>query len=336
MSSLSTVLIPFNGNVVTAIENNSTGNVFIGSFSDSNINALVTDYTDGGSITINWGDGSLPQILSSDNITITNEITSSYIAIQATHIYTSAGTYRIKIRAINSNSGTAYISSTAIIYPPTITINSSPELNGPILSTSQPIITFISTNSSSLANEFTAIIDYGDGKPTSIGNITVSEEIFSVTSNYTHVYSNVGTYTINVIININSPISYSTSYFFSNSIINSYCGVIGPLDINLFQNYINNKKHYSQLLVGSFIDQSNNNLTVDNYSATLTYKYYTNKKHAIYTKVYDGIITNIGNNLYNVYANINSKLKYSGNYTVILSITNNSGENPVVYTSMIN
>ena len=72
------------------------------------------------------------------------------------------------------------------------------------------------------------------------------------------------------------------------------------MDINLFQNYINKKKYYSQLLVGSFIDQSNNNLNISNYTATLTYKYYAGRKHAIYTKVYNGIITSIGNNLYNI------------------------------------
>ena len=53
-----------NGTAITGIEGNSTGTVLLGTFTDANQAATVADFTTGGgSVVVNWGDGSAPQTL---------------------------------------------------------------------------------------------------------------------------------------------------------------------------------------------------------------------------------------------------------------------------------
>ena len=58
------------GNEITGIEGNSTGTVLLGTFTDANQGATVADFTTGGgSVVVNWGDGSAPQTLAAANLT---------------------------------------------------------------------------------------------------------------------------------------------------------------------------------------------------------------------------------------------------------------------------
>ena len=58
------------GNSITGIEGSSTGTVSLGTFVDANQAATVADYTSGGgSVVVNWGDGSAPQTLAASNLT---------------------------------------------------------------------------------------------------------------------------------------------------------------------------------------------------------------------------------------------------------------------------
>ena len=49
------------GAEITGFEGSSTGSVLLGTFTDANQAATVADYTTGGgSVVVNWGDGSAP------------------------------------------------------------------------------------------------------------------------------------------------------------------------------------------------------------------------------------------------------------------------------------
>ena len=53
-----------NGTEITGIEGNTTGTILLGTFADANQGATVADFTaGGGSVVVNWGDGSAPQTL---------------------------------------------------------------------------------------------------------------------------------------------------------------------------------------------------------------------------------------------------------------------------------
>ncbi len=60
-----------NGTEIKGTEGISTGTVLLGTFRDDNQGATVADYTTGGgSVVVNWGDGSAPQTLTAANLTI--------------------------------------------------------------------------------------------------------------------------------------------------------------------------------------------------------------------------------------------------------------------------
>ena len=59
-----------NGTEITGIEGITTGTVLLGTFTDANQGATVADFTTGGgSVVVNWGDGSAPQTLTAANLT---------------------------------------------------------------------------------------------------------------------------------------------------------------------------------------------------------------------------------------------------------------------------
>ena len=58
------------GTEITGVEGSSTGTVLLGTFADANQAATVADFTaGGGSVVVNWGDGSAPQTLTAANLT---------------------------------------------------------------------------------------------------------------------------------------------------------------------------------------------------------------------------------------------------------------------------
>ena len=316
-------ITPYNGTILTSIAGISMSNVFVGSFSDVNYNS-PTNYT----ATINWGDGSSTTIGTITLLTDEGNTQAMY-EIKSSHTYSTVGTYSIII-TVSDTDWSAIISSSAIISYPTLSFE--PQiLSGPVLNADESVFSFTTDNPLDDLNNYKVFIYFGDGTPNVIGSIIQPGGIgtrFYINLLNSHTYSNSGTYNISCYIQPVNKLS-------TNSVTCNYCGVVGPLNINLFQ--INLKrKFYSNILIGSFIDQSNNNLNANNFTGTVLFKIKLNNRSKRYYKKFVCLISQTRNSQYNVYAICNKDFKHLNldlNEPVKfdLSVINNSGQNPIEY-----
>ena len=75
-----------NGTTITGIEGNTTGTVLIGTFTDANQAATIADFTaGGGSVVVDWGDGSAPQTLVAADLTAVGSPNGVIFTIKAAH-----------------------------------------------------------------------------------------------------------------------------------------------------------------------------------------------------------------------------------------------------------
>jgi large repetitive protein len=190
-------LTPSAGNSITGIEGSSTGTVLLGSFVDGNQSATVSDFTtDGGSVVVNWGDGSAPQTLSAGNLASIGSAAGIEWTINAAHTYAEEGTYAYHVTVTDNGGATTIIFGSAIIADAPLTAGAPVSL---VSSTGLPISgtigTFTDANPVAPISDFTATIDWGDGSPDSIGVITQPGGVgtpFDVTG--THSYAIAGTF----------------------------------------------------------------------------------------------------------------------------------------------
>jgi hypothetical protein len=183
------------GNLITAVEGNSTGTVLLGSFVDADQSATVADYTtNGGSVVVNWGDGSAPQTLSSSNLTAIGSADGIEWAVKAAHTYTEEGTFAYTVTVTDDGGSVAVIFGSAVIADAPLTAGSSVNLNANTGATiSGEVGSFNDTNPDGSLSDFTATINWGDGSPLTTGVITQPGGIgtrFIVSG--THTYANPG------------------------------------------------------------------------------------------------------------------------------------------------
>jgi large repetitive protein len=159
-------LTPNNGTTIAGIEGNSTGTVFLGSFTDANPGATVADFTSGtGSVVVNWGDGSTPQTLAGANLTSVGAPNGVVFTISAVHTYAETGQYAITITVTDDGGATTVISSSAAIADAALTPAQSPALvatEGLPLANAL-VATFSDTNPLADPSDFSAIIYWADG-----------------------------------------------------------------------------------------------------------------------------------------------------------------------------
>ena len=214
-----------NGTTITGIEGNSTVHALLGTFTDANQAATVADFLptpggNGGSVVVNWGDGSGNTLVAA-NLTAIGSPGGVVFSINVEHIYAEEGTYAYTVTVTDDGGATTIISGTAIIADAKLT--SLTPNNGPFVSTTEaaifpvpqfgkpvfsgPVALFTDANSTAPVSDFTATIDWGDGTPLTAG--TVSQPLgvgaaFMVSGSHTYadagVNGGVGTYPIQVFI----------------------------------------------------------------------------------------------------------------------------------------
>ncbi len=180
------------------------GGFAIAEFSDNAGADPIGDY----SATIEWGDGTSDNLLS--GVTIVNGPNSNsflVIAPPAGHTYAQPGLYPITVIVHDADAVDGTANSFALIAPAAITVTPGVVI-GPFAATEGIALPLDTTVGSfdvadplAVASEFTAIIDWGDGSPISIGTIQPGVTVggtttFAVTGN--HTYAETGTYTITV------------------------------------------------------------------------------------------------------------------------------------------
>ncbi len=210
-STLTNILITSTANVAegdslsnTAI---TTGNVVentvfggtAATFSDSNTSAVASDF----SATFDWGDGTTFST-GAGNATVSGSNGSFTVSVSG-HAYADEGTFTVRATLTDDAPGTATASATGTLIAgesdilagtaSTITPTEGSSFSG-------TVATFTDTNTSNVASDFTATIDWGDGTTTA-GTVTGTAGNFTVTGS--HIYAEDGAYTTAVTLSDDAP-----------------------------------------------------------------------------------------------------------------------------------
>ena len=164
--------------------------VAIGSFLDSDPNAMPGDFT----ATISWGDGNT----SAGTVTqLTNSGTSTRFQVTGTNTYPAPSIYTVSIQVQDFSNDSATITSTAYVVTPaaasalTIGANAISGIAGEPLASTTTVATFFSPDGTNTSSDFNALISWGDGQ-TSAGTVQGANGVFTVTGSNT--YAVAGTY----------------------------------------------------------------------------------------------------------------------------------------------
>ena len=166
----------------------------VATFTDDNPDATTADFT----ATIDWGDGS-PVTAGSIGAS------SAAFVVLGTHTYADEGTFTVTVTIsdVSPGTGTATATDSALV-------TEADSLSGTPTSFSAPpgvsftttVATFTDTLTSSVASDFTALIDWGDAT-TSAGTVSGGGGSFSVSG--THTYAGAGTFSVTVTLSDDAP-----------------------------------------------------------------------------------------------------------------------------------
>ena len=193
--------IGVSGSTIAGTEGSSTGAVTVATFTDGPLITSNTSPPSDFSVSINWGDGSGPDTTAT--ISQPGGSGSAYVVTDS-HTYAEKGTYTTAVTVTDAHiaSNTATGDGTATIAEVPLT----PSATQPTIpnSTTNKSFTavvgsFTDANPMALTSDFTTVINWGDGSPTSSGTVSEPGGIgttFDVSG--THTYATNGTYTISV------------------------------------------------------------------------------------------------------------------------------------------
>ncbi len=154
--------------------------------------ATFTD-TRNGSYTaaIDWGDGT------TDNGTVTGS--GGNYSVTGSHTYADGGTYPVNVTITDDVGMTTVATATATVSdaalsatPQTLSTPQGSALNNATLAT------FTDANPNDSIDSYAASIDWGDGSPTDLGTITLTNGVYTVSGS--HTYQTQGTFTATVYI----------------------------------------------------------------------------------------------------------------------------------------
>jgi PKD repeat protein len=207
-----------NGPTITGIEGTTTGPVLLGSFRDANQAATVADFTaGGGSVVVNWGDGSAPETLAAANLVATGTPDGVVFTITAAHTYAEAGTFAYTVTVTDDGGSITIISGAAVIADAALTSSATQ----PTVSTTEAalfpvpvfappvfkgaVANFSDANLGATVADFSATIDWGDGTPMTAGVVSAAAAGgFVVTGSHTYADSDVnggsGSFAIQVFV----------------------------------------------------------------------------------------------------------------------------------------
>ncbi|MGN6367671.1 MAG: beta strand repeat-containing protein [Phycisphaerae bacterium] len=168
---------------ITVVEGNSTGAVPLAYFTDSTNSLPASAYT----ATVNWGDGSAAQTAA-----VSFDASIQTFTVKGTHTYPSPGIYHPTI-TITSSAGISSdtINETAIVSAIPI-VGTGKTLSGTEGQTvSTNVASFTTTRTAAAAADYTASINWGDGKTTTGTVVKDSAGHFHV--NGSHAYGDQST-----------------------------------------------------------------------------------------------------------------------------------------------
>jgi hypothetical protein len=187
---LALVLSPVNVTAATEVPFSGV----VATLSDTNFKASPADFNSPpGSVQINWGDGQTGSGL------VVGPIFPGVFEVDATHTYTTAGTFQTQITATDQSGADAIANAVATVNSaaPQLTIVANTIAGTAGQPLTAPVATFLDPNPADTAGDFQALITWGDGN-TSIGTITGGDGAFTVSG--TNTYAAAGTFATNVTV----------------------------------------------------------------------------------------------------------------------------------------
>jgi large repetitive protein len=181
------------GASITPTEGQAFSNVVVGSFTDANASAPVSDFT----ATIDWGDGS--PVTAASSIVSTG---GGGFDVHGGHTYAEEGTYPISIAVADEGGSTATITSTASVADAPLTGPTGVSLMTDAGKALTAVVgSFSDANTAAPVSDFTATVDWGDGSPLAAAGSIVSKGGGAFDVNGSHTYAHGGLFTITVKVN---------------------------------------------------------------------------------------------------------------------------------------
>jgi hypothetical protein len=203
---------------IQGIEGNSTGSKLVATWTDTNPGATVSDFTTGGgSVVVNWGDGTTPDTLPASAVTLTGSPSGVVFTADNAHTYAEAGSYQVTVTIDDTGGATAVAHGFAAIADaplsaPVQTPAAIDNTNGHTITEGIPFSTYVAVfsdaNPMGTISDFNYVtIDWGDGSPNSNGTIVQPGGVGTVLAVVgTHTYAdsgvNGGTGSFPVIVNV--------------------------------------------------------------------------------------------------------------------------------------
>ena len=293
-----------------ATENQTTNTIALATFTDSNSQPNLNDY----SATINWGDGTTTTIAPDDTGT-NNSQGSEIYEVESSHTYTAIGTDSIVVTVYDNNTDIGSVTDTAIVAKTSkLTVDAK---NISVIQDdafSATVATFTDTNHAETVGDFTATITWGDGT-TSTGTIVadvngsgnVVAGKFDVIGYHTYTNSGKDLITVTVTDTASAPTVIQSDS--SNT-------KIAPAIKAKGQNFSENAGSSTNVVVATFTEQDGASLS--DISATI------NWGNGVTTP---GTLLSLGNDRYEVTGQAPYQIVDSAKaqYTVTTSITDNNG-----------
>jgi hypothetical protein len=183
------------GTTITPIEGTPFTFVVVGSFTDANAAAPLSDFT----ATIDWGDGS--GVFAASAIISTG----GGFDVSASHTYADEGSFSITVTVTDVGGSSTTINSTANVADAALSGSARVITTTVGHSFTDAVAGFTDGNPLAPLSDFTATVDWGDGSPIVNcpgASCSIAGPVggpFTVTG--THTYHSAGSFTITVVIN---------------------------------------------------------------------------------------------------------------------------------------
>src|SRR5262249_29723718 len=151
-------------------------------FTDTNQGATVADFTTGGgSVVVNWGDGTAPVTLPASALSPSGSPQGVVFTVTAAHPYAEAGTYGINVTVTDDGGSTTIAHGQAVIADAPLSAPAQTQVttstSGAVITEGVPftavVATFTDANPTATVGDFTYVtIDWGDGSPLSFGTVS--------------------------------------------------------------------------------------------------------------------------------------------------------------------
>lgn len=269
----------------------------VATFTDPAGADVIANYT----ATIDWGDGTpaTPGVITAG--------TGGSFLVGGTHTYTALGTYNLTVTITHLTSAATIVNPVGTVINPADPVTATPvnvTATTGVPATNVLVATFKDPNGAGALANYAAVIDWGDGTPTSAGTITynATTQTFSVVG--THTFAAAGTY--NMIVKISRVGSLDAT-------VNPVATVADPSSITSVTGATINGVEGTQLTnvtVGSFVT-SNLLATTTSFTAVINWGDGTATSVGTLVKTGNGMFAVRGTHLY----------KNDGKYNIVVTVT---------------